>query len=99
MNSIVKAVIIASVVQIVALCFVIGFVYHRSTYEAAYFAVLAQSHAEAHADDVALRFYNQLQKERSAERDDLHIFIDKRIGLKIHQAFKQQEKEDEYNLQ
>lgn len=88
MNSIIKAIIIASVVQVVALCFATGYVYRQLTYEAAYFAALARSQAEVHANDVVLRFYNQLQKERSAERDDLYIYIDKRVDLKIHQALK-----------
>ncbi|MCY1262216.1 hypothetical protein D9M68_42440 [compost metagenome] len=75
-----------TLLQIIAVCFMVGYVYHRSVGEAAYFAALAQSHSEVYTDAVALRHYNQIQQERSAEREDLQMYIDKRIDLKLSQA-------------
>lgn len=85
-GAIVKAVVAVTALQITAVFFMSGYAYQRNNQETAYFATLAQSHAEKYTDAVALRYYNQIQQERSAESEDLHQYIDNRIDLKLSQA-------------
>jgi phosphoenolpyruvate-protein kinase (PTS system EI component) len=88
MNAIIRCVIIACVLQIGAVVGLGGYLAIRNSNEAVYLSALAQSNAAYYTDATSLRYYNKLQQELSAERDDLHQWVDKRIDLKLYEALK-----------
>ncbi|KPG99429.1 hypothetical protein AEQ67_09840 [Pseudomonas sp. RIT-PI-q] len=89
MNAIIRSVIVACVIQVIAFVSLGSYIYTRNNQQAAYYAAMAERNAAAYTDDVALRYYNELQVERSDERAALHEYIDKRIDLKLRQALEE----------
>lgn len=53
------------------------------------YAQMAERNANSYTDEALLLRYNQLQLERSQERESLHTWIDKRIDLKLSQLPKE----------
>jgi hypothetical protein len=53
------------------------------------YAQMAERNANAYTDEALRLRYNQLQLERSQERESLHTWIDKRIDLKLSQLPKE----------
>lgn len=78
MRAIIQAIMFACVMQMVV---------------GAVFTTYLFNHASAVSEqytDTALRLqYNQLQVERSQEREDLHTWIDNRISLRLSQLPKE----------
>ena len=78
MVGIIRAIMLACVVQILAGGVFSTFMLDRAN-------IVSQNYT-----DTALRLqYNQLQVERSQEREDLHTWIDRRIELRLSQLPKE----------
>ena len=77
MKTIIRAIMLACAIQIFASGVFATYMLDRAN-------ILSQSYT-----DTALRLqYNQLQVERSQERDQLHEWMDRRIDLKLNQAMR-----------
>jgi hypothetical protein len=85
MNSTIKAVVVACCLQIVVTLSMSVYLFDRANSRSEFLATLAQANAASYTDNVSLRYYNQTQQERSAEREDLHEWVDKRIDLRLAQ--------------
>lgn len=78
MKTIIRTIMFAAVLQILA-----GGVF--TTYMLDRASIISQTYT-----DTALRnTYNQLQLERSQEREQIHDWVDRRIDLKLSQAIKE----------
>lgn len=78
MKAVIQAIMLACVLQMV-----VGAIF--TTYLFNHAGAVSQQYT-----DTALRMqYNQLQVERSQEREDLHTWIDRRIELRLSQLPKE----------
>jgi membrane protein involved in colicin uptake len=89
MNSIIRAIAVAAIVQVVALGLLISYLFVHTDNMAKTYALLAERNANSYTTELVHDQYNRLQVERSQEREDMRRFVDRRIDLKISQAMKQ----------
>jgi membrane protein involved in colicin uptake len=89
MNSIIRAIAVAAIVQVVALGLLISYLFVHTDNMAKTYALLAERNANSYTTELVHDQYNRLQVERSQEREDMRRFVDRRIDLKINQAMKQ----------
>lgn len=89
MNGIIKAIAIGALLQIAVGSFLTVYLFQHTNDAALRYSQLAEAQANSYTDEVTRAQYNQLQIERSQERDELHKWVDQRIDLKLQQAFKE----------
>lgn len=86
MNSIIRAIAVAAIVQVVALGLLISYLFVHTDNMAKTYALLAERNANSYTTELVHDQYNRLQVEQSRERAQLHDWVDKRIDLKLSEA-------------
>lgn len=76
MVSVIRAIVLAAIAQVMTLALLIGYLF-------------VHTDNMANTTELVHDQYNRLQVERSQEREDMRQFVDRRIDLKISQAMKQ----------
>lgn len=89
MSNIIKAIMLGALLQIAVSTGLTVCLFNHASDTAQQYALLAEQNANRYTDKISGDQYNQLQIERSQEREDLHVWIDQRIDLKIHKAMKE----------
>lgn len=85
MKRIILAMSLGFLAQIVIATGLTFWLFNHNNDMALQYAQMAERNANAYTDEALRLRYNQLQLERSQERESLHAWIDKRIDLKISQ--------------
>ncbi|MEN5241434.1 MULTISPECIES: hypothetical protein [Pseudomonas] len=85
MKGIILAIALGFLVQIVIATGLTLWLFNHNSDMALQYAQMAERNANAYTDEALRLRYNQLQLERSQERESLHTWIDKRIDLKLSQ--------------
>jgi hypothetical protein len=86
MNSIIRAIAVAAIVQVVALGLLISYLFVHTDNAAQTYMVMAERNSNAYTNELVHDQYNVLQVEQSRERAQLHEWVDKRIDLKLSEA-------------
>ncbi len=89
MKRIILAIGLGFLAQIVIATGLTFWLFNHNNDMALQYAQMAERNANAYTDEALRLRYNQLQLERSQERESLHAWIDKRIDLKISQLPKE----------
>ncbi len=89
MNKIIRTIALGFVVQIAVATGLTFWLFNHDNDMALQYSQLAERNANAYTDEALRLRYNQLQLERSQERESLHAWIDKRIDLKLSQLPKE----------
>ncbi|WP_064120824.1 hypothetical protein [Pseudomonas fluorescens] len=89
MNKIIRTIALGFVVQIAVATGLTVWLFNHNNDMALQYSQLAERNANAYTDEALRLRYNQLQLERSQERESLHTWIDKRIDLKLSQLPKE----------
>jgi membrane protein involved in colicin uptake len=89
MVSVIRAIVLAAIAQVMILALLIGYLFVHTDNMAKTYALLAERNANSYTTELVHDQYNRLQVERSQEREDMRRFVDRRIDLKISQAMKQ----------
>lgn len=88
-KKIILAIGLGFLAQIVIATGLTFWLFDHSSDVATQYTKMAERNANAYTDEVLRLRYNQLQLERSQERESLHAWIDKRIDLKLSQLPKE----------
>jgi hypothetical protein len=88
MTSVIRAIVLAAIAQVMILALLIGYLFVHTDNVAKTYALLAERSA-SYTKELVHDQYNRLQVERSQEREDMRRFVDRRIDLKISQTMKQ----------
>lgn len=88
MNSVIKAVVMAAVLQCVVSVGLSFWLFQHSDNMAMRYSQMAEANANAYSDKLVQDFYNRLQIERSQDREQLHEWTQRQISLRIDQAMR-----------
>jgi hypothetical protein len=94
MVSVIRAIVLSAIAQVVLLAALIGYLFVHTDGTAQAYALLAEQNAAHYTDEVAKGLkdyadeglrnqYNDLQIQFSGERADMQNFVDRRIDLKL----------------
>lgn len=86
MVSVIRAIVLAAIAQVMILALLIGYLFVHTDNMAKTYALLAERNANSYTTELVRDQYNQLQVEQSRERAQLHNWVDKRIDLKLSEA-------------
>ncbi|MFJ2429533.1 hypothetical protein [Pseudomonas sp. NPDC087804] len=89
MKAIIRAIALGTLVQLAVATGLTFWLFNHNNDMALQYAQMAERNANAYTDEALRLRYNQLQLERSQERESLHTWIDKRIDLKLSQLPKE----------
>lgn len=89
MSNIIKAIMLGALLQIAVSTGLTVYLFNRTGDMVQQYALFAEQNANRYTDKISRDQYNQLQIERSQEREDLHVWIDRRIDLKIQKAMEE----------
>jgi len=91
-RQIVKAVVIACTLEIVATLGMSVYIYDRSNHEAKFFAAVAENNARLAAAELVLSHRNDVLVQFALERQSMESYVDRTVERKITQAISQQTK-------
>lgn len=86
MKSVIRAVVIACSLEIIATVGLFSYVYERSNHEAKFFAAVAESNARMAAAELVLHHRNEVQQQFADEREQMKLYVDKTVELRINQS-------------
>ena len=89
MSSVIRAIVFSAIAQVVVFASLVGYLFVHADNMSQMYSAISERNANAYTDEVLRLRYNQLQLERSQERESLHTWIDKRIDLKLSQLPKE----------
>ena len=92
MNSVIKAVVIACTLEILATVGLFAYVYERSNHEARFFAAVAESNARMAAAELVLYHRNDVQQQFADEREQMKLYVDKTVEREVSEAVHKQTK-------
>ncbi|WP_095148046.1 hypothetical protein [Pseudomonas sp. Irchel s3a18] len=86
MNYIIKAVVAACIIQVVAMLTMSAYVYDRSSHEARFFAAIAENNARLSATALVLEHRTEVQQQFSQEREQMKEYVDRTVNRKLSQS-------------
>jgi hypothetical protein len=86
MNTVIKAVVVACTLEILATVGLFAYVYERSNHEARFFAAVAESNARMAAAELVQHHRSEVQQQFSEERDAMKLYVDRTVERKIIQS-------------
>ena len=89
MTSVVRAIVLAAIAQVMILALLIGYLFVHTDNMARTYALSGERSAKSYTKELVHDQYNRLQLERSQEREDMRQFVERRISLRIDEAMKQ----------
>lgn len=92
MNSTIRAVVAACVMQMVASLSMSAYIYDRSNHEAKFFAAMAENNAKLAAASLVLVHRNDVQLQFALEREQMKAYVDRAVERKVSQAVHKQTK-------
>lgn len=88
MNSVIKAVVMTAVLQMMVCTGLTVWLFQHSDNMAMRYSQMAEANANAYSDKLVQDFYNRMQVEQSREREQTHEWVEKQISLRIDQAMR-----------
>jgi hypothetical protein len=83
MKTLIRALAVATMLQIGATsCFTFFMIDHSSS-AAREFSLQVEQRANEHTGAVVLDMYNKLEQQRNADRDEMKVFVDHQITLRL----------------
>lgn len=86
MNSVIKAVVIACCLQMIATLGMSAYIYNLSSHEAKFFSDMAENNAKLAAAELVLVHRNDVQRQFSEEREHMKLYVDQTVDRKVSQA-------------
>lgn len=86
MKLLIRALAIATLLQIGATSCLTFFMIDHSANAAREFSLQIEQRANEHTGAVVLDMYNRLERQRNTDRDEMHNYIDQAISLRLTRA-------------
>ena len=83
MPGFIRTIVIASILQVLAVAGLVTYMSNHDTDIAKEYALMAESNARLYTDTRNLELYNRLQQERNADRLDMQVWLEKQITLQL----------------
>ena len=89
MKGIIRAIALGAFIQVVIGAGLSVWLFTHNNDMALQYSQMAERNANTYTDEVVRDQYNRLQLEQSRSREDMRLFVDKRVALKLSQAIKE----------